>query len=63
MIATMDERGVITLQAETGVEAFALRKWAEHALIPVDDLARREGCYWRGSQLLVAAGVPGKAGK
>lgn len=67
MRANMDENGVITLQAESSVEAYALGKWRDHALVEVNDAARRENCYWRGSQLLVISGAapahPGEEGK
>jgi hypothetical protein len=53
VIASMDENGVLTLQAETSVEAFALRQWVGLSLIQFDDIMRNEQCYWRGSKLLV----------
>lgn len=57
MKASIDANGVITLQAETSVESYALKKWSDHALVEVIDVARRENCYWRGSQLVVIAGA------
>ncbi len=61
MIATMDEGGVITLQAESSVEAYALRQWSREALVPISDLARGEQCYWLGSKLLTIAEVSAPA--
>jgi hypothetical protein len=58
MKATMDQRGVITLQAETPIEAFAISHWVKEALVDIDDIKRGEQCYWRGSKLIVVDGVP-----
>lgn len=60
MIANMDENGVITLQAETSVEAYALRQWAGQALVMQEDVKRLEQCHWRGSKLIVIGEVATK---
>jgi hypothetical protein len=57
MKAEMDERGVITLQAETSVEAYALRRWADEAIINEPDIMLDEQCKWRGSRLIVVGSV------
>jgi len=58
MKATMNAQGVITLKAETSLEGFALARWAELALIPVNDMERREACHWRCSMLIVDGTPP-----
>lgn len=58
MKAEMFEDGVIKIIPESGVEAYALRKWSESALIQAVDLQRMEDGYWRGSSLLIDANWP-----
>lgn len=58
MKATMSAAGVITLQAETSVEAYALRHWVNINLVLQDDMTRNESAHWRGSGLLVNAELP-----
>ena len=53
MKAIMSENGVITLRPETTIEAFALKQWAERTAVIVEDTARGESCYIRGSMLIV----------
>lgn len=58
MKATMNADGVITLQAETSVEAYALQHWEREALIPRGDIVRAELTVWRGSMLRLDARAP-----
>lgn len=53
MKVTISQFGVMSIEPESGVEAFALRVWCEKALVQVDDTPRRECAYWRGSMLVV----------
>lgn len=55
MKATMSQDGVITLEPETGVEAYALRKWSgtNSIVLMPKDLMWNEDTYWRGSGLIV----------
>lgn len=55
MKATMNEDGMITISAESSLEAYALRKWTESAQINIVDVARAETGYWRDSKLMVDA--------
>ena len=55
MIANMDANGVITLQAETPVEAYALRQWERESLV-----IEEEQSFWRGSKLIVIGEVATK---
>lgn len=55
MKVEMGETGMLTLSAETSVEAFALKKWCEAALVAQEDVMRGEACHWRGSMLMVRA--------
>jgi hypothetical protein len=54
----MSAAGVITLQPETGAEAYALRHWVNNNLVLQDDVMRNESAHWRGSGLLVNAEPP-----
>jgi hypothetical protein len=54
--AEMNEFGQITLTPETSVEAFALKKFVDAALLNMSHEAMREECFWRGSYLTVATG-------
>lgn len=60
MKASMDSKGVITLKAETGAEAFALQQWMGKASIPVNDLQRCLNNHWNPSWLAVDATGPGE---
>jgi hypothetical protein len=63
VIATMSETGIITLQAETSVEAYALKFWSANSEIKVDDLMRGENHYWRGTKLKIQAAIQKDKGK
>lgn len=58
MIATMSATGQITIQAENGVEAFALNRWMETAMVFMRDEKINESHFVRGSCLTVDATVP-----
>jgi hypothetical protein len=58
VIATMSATGQITIQAENGVEAFALKQWAEKSIVWMRDEKLNEGHFVRGSGLLVDPNVP-----
>ena len=53
MKAEMNKCGVVTLVPETGVEAYALKAWCDKAIVPMNDVERKEQYYTRGSMLLV----------
>ena len=55
MKTEMSEDGVITIRPESSVEAYALRKFVEGAMVNFDDSMRAENCYWRGSKICVNA--------
>lgn len=55
MKAIMDAAGVITLSPESSIEAFALRRWVDAAIIPVNDVMRCESHHWRSTYLIVNA--------
>jgi hypothetical protein len=58
MKAEMTGDGIITLYPETTLEAFALKHWREKSTINVEDFARCESTYWRGSKLLIGHTIP-----
>lgn len=58
MKATMDANGVITISAESSLEAFALRKWADMAAIQTNDAARMLNHHWDPRLLMVVAATP-----
>lgn len=60
MKTEMSEDGVITIRPESSVEAYALRRWVDSALINVDDAQRCENSYWKGSRLAINAELPAK---
>ena len=51
--ASMSANGVITLEPESDIESFALKKWTEAAMISQALDSCRETCMWRGSRLIV----------
>lgn len=57
MKAEIDSHGVVTLTAESSVEAYALRQWVVESLVMQDDVKRAEKCHWRGSRLLVSTNM------
>lgn len=68
MKAAMDENGVITLSAESSVEAYALDRWSREAYIRLESATLAESYFYRGSRLLVissqcAAASIGKEGE
>lgn len=54
MKAEIDEKGLMTIKAETPMEAYALRQWSRDAFIDMADRPRFEGeiAMWRGSSLM-----------
>lgn len=60
MIANMNANGIITLKAETQLEAYALRKWAESAYVGQSNIKTCEPGHWRSSALMVDASAPGE---
>jgi hypothetical protein len=58
MIATMSGNGVITITAENGAEAFALRNWMEKAQINVDDVVRALSYHVNPTYLMIDANSP-----
>lgn len=58
MKSTMDSQGVITLSAENSLEAFALQRWVEMAIIRVDDKMRCENHHWRSTYLVINTTPP-----
>lgn len=60
MKVDMNEIGVLTITAESGVEAVALRHWTSHNWVEMrpPDVMRSEKAYWRSSGLIVKASVP-----
>lgn len=58
MKATMDANGVITISAESSLEAFALRHWMDKATIPTDDQLRCIKSHWHTGWLKVDALTP-----
>lgn len=57
MKASINKHGVITLSAESEIEAYALNHWVKEAMFMQEDLARTEQCYVRGSRLIVSVDV------
>lgn len=63
MIATIDQNGVLTVQAETPLEAFALSRWAEEYRPEYQQETALPGSVTRAdlprqSLLLIKASVP-----
>lgn len=58
MKATMRNDGVIVISAESGVEAFALKKWMELSEIRVDDAQRSLTVHVNPTYLIVDANNP-----
>ena len=58
MKASMTDAGVIHLEPETSVEAYALKQWASHNFVPMQDHARKENGHWRGSSLVTFGLAP-----
>jgi hypothetical protein len=58
MKATMSSYGVLTITAENGTEAFALRIWSEQSRIQVDDQLRMLQCHIDPRLLLIDARDP-----
>lgn len=58
MKATIDSNGVLVIEAENGIEAFALRIWARDSTVEVDDPKRMESEYLKGSSMLINLNVP-----
>lgn len=58
MKAEIDEKGQMTITAETPIEAYALRQWCREAFMDLLDGTRLDGetCVWRGSALIANAG-------
>jgi hypothetical protein len=53
MKAEMDESGVITIKAESGLEAYALDKWSQSSIIFGKHLQYAENSLIRGSRLII----------
>lgn len=58
MKATMDNQGVITLAAESSVEAYALTRWADESFVLIYDEKLMESGFVRGSRLIVSTAWP-----
>ena len=58
MKVTMSGNGVITITAENGAEAFALRHWTEKARIDIEDLPRALTCHINPTYLMIDARSP-----
>jgi hypothetical protein len=54
MKASLSINGVITLEPETEVEAYAMKYWSQESWVMQEDPARRENGHWRGSKMLVS---------
>lgn len=61
MKVSLDARGLMTVKAETPTEAWALKNWADQALIKVDDTQRMLKTHWRSDMLLIDASEPENA--
>lgn len=59
MKAEIDEKGQMTITAETPIEAYALRQWAQEAFIDLTDRARVAGeiGVWRSSSLMCTSEI------
>lgn len=53
MRAEMNENGCITISAESPLEAFALRRYAESGFVNRPDATLKEGCFLRGSHIII----------
>lgn len=53
MKAEMTSCGQIVLHPETGIEAFALMRWTERAVVVQEDVKRAEHHHYRGGSLVV----------
>lgn len=58
MKASMNVYGVITLEAESSLEAFALRRWSDESWVMREDLKLEESGFVRGSRLIVSTEWP-----
>lgn len=58
MKATIDANGVITLEAETSLEAYALRRWSDESFVLMADNKLQETGFVRGSRLIVSTAFP-----
>ena len=61
MKATMDANGMITLKAESSLEAYALKKWMDSAWICQEDIKRARTGHWSSGHLCVDARNPEEA--
>jgi len=53
MKAELDEHGVLTVKPETPTESYALKKWAQEAWVPAEDVKRLESGHIRGSMIVI----------
>lgn len=61
MKADLDSEGVLTITAESPIEAFALRRWAKEAFVNVDGACPHQGIgNVRGDRLLLYVAWPPK---
>lgn len=58
MKATLTANGLLVISAESPTEAYALRKWDQEAFIAMDDKARMETRFVKGSHIQIIAEVP-----
>lgn len=58
MKAHLTANGLLVISAESPTEAYALRKWDQEAFIAMDDKARMETHFVKGSHIQIIAEVP-----